>query len=85
MGQEIFTTASIGIVLSGPVPRTADELIRDADIAMYRAKARGRARSEVFDSAMHDHAVQRLKLETDLRRAVERDELASTTSRSSRS
>jgi predicted signal transduction protein with EAL and GGDEF domain len=74
-GHEIFTTASIGIVLSGPVVRTADELIRDADIAMYRAKSRGRARAEVFDGAMHDHAVQRLKLETDLRRAVERDEL----------
>ena len=74
MGQEIFTTASIGIVLSGPVARTADEIIRDADIAMYRAKARGRARAEVFDGAMHDHAVQRLRLETDLRRALERDE-----------
>jgi diguanylate cyclase (GGDEF)-like protein len=73
-GQEIFTTASIGIVASGPVQRTAEEFIRDADTAMYRAKALGKARYEIFDQVMHQHAVSRLKLETDLRRALERNE-----------
>jgi diguanylate cyclase (GGDEF)-like protein/PAS domain S-box-containing protein len=74
LGQEVFTSASIGLSLSAPHYLSADEVVRDADIAMYRAKALGRARIEVFDSAMHAKAVERLKLETDLRRAVERNE-----------
>jgi len=53
---------------------SAADVLRDADIAMYRAKAQGKARCEVFDQAMHDQAVGRLKLETDLRRALEREE-----------
>ena len=73
-GQEVFTTASIGIAASSDSYASAAEVLRDADIAMYRAKSQGKARTEVFDQAMHDHAVGRLKLETDLRHALEREE-----------
>ena len=72
--NEVFTSASIGIALSGPAYRRPEEILRDADTAMYRAKAGGKARHEVFDTDMHRHAVTLLKLETDLRRALERDE-----------
>lgn len=72
-GQEIFASASIGIAGSSP-QGTAADLLRDADTAMYRAKLHGKGRYEVFDQAMHEHSVRRLKLETDLRRAVERKE-----------
>jgi diguanylate cyclase (GGDEF)-like protein/PAS domain S-box-containing protein len=74
-GHEIFTTASIGIALSTTRYDRPEDVLRDADIAMYRAKSRGKARHEVFDTAMHDRAVKMLQFETDLRRAVERDEL----------
>jgi predicted signal transduction protein with EAL and GGDEF domain len=73
-GQEVFISASIGIALSTTPHSSAEDLLRDADIAMYRAKAMGKARCEVFDTAMHARAVQRLKLETDLRKALERKE-----------
>jgi PAS domain S-box-containing protein len=73
-GQEVFTTASIGIAASSQSYTCAADVLRDADIAMYRAKAQGKARCEVFDQATHDRAVGRLKLETDLRRALEREE-----------
>ena len=73
-GQEVFTSVSIGIALSTSSRSTAEDLLRDADIAMYRAKALGKARCEVFDVAMHQRAVDRLNLETDLRNAVDRDE-----------
>ena len=73
-GQEIFATASVGISLSTSPHNSAEELLRDADLAMYRAKSLGKARCEVFDTALHARAVQRLKLETDLRRALEQDE-----------
>jgi EAL domain-containing protein (putative c-di-GMP-specific phosphodiesterase class I) len=66
---------SIGAVLSSHAYHGADDLLRDAEIAMYRAKANGKARCEVFDSCMHSSAVRRLKLETDLRRALEQGEL----------
>jgi predicted signal transduction protein with EAL and GGDEF domain len=72
-GQEIFTSVSIGIAMNTTYSRAAD-LVRDADAAMYRAKSRGRARCEVFDKAMHGQAIDRLRLETDLRRAFEREE-----------
>ena len=72
--SEVFTSVSIGIALSGPAYRRPEEILRDADTAMYRAKAGGKARHEVFDTDMHRHAVTLLKLETDLRRALERDE-----------
>jgi diguanylate cyclase (GGDEF)-like protein/PAS domain S-box-containing protein len=73
-GHEVFTTASIGIALSSSGYERPEDLLRDADTAMYRAKAMGKARYEVFDSAMRDRAVARLQLETDLRRALEREE-----------
>jgi PAS domain S-box-containing protein len=74
--QEIVISASIGIATSsGPYPYTgAEELLRDADIAMYRAKRTGKARCEVSDPAMHASAVKRLSLETDLRKALDQGE-----------
>ncbi len=74
-GHELFIAASIGITLGEPEYQRPEDLLRDADTALYRAKAAGRSRSEVFDSAMRDQAVARLQLESDLRRALERDEL----------
>ncbi len=73
-GSEHFVTTSIGIALARG-GENADELIRNADTAMYRAKERGSARYEVFDEAMRDRAMVRLRIENDLRRALERDEL----------
>ena len=73
-GQEVFSSASIGIVLSSADRDRAEDLLRDADIAMYRAKAAGKARCEVFDAEMHARAVDRLRLERDLRAAVARGE-----------
>jgi diguanylate cyclase (GGDEF)-like protein len=73
-GHEVFTSASIGIALSTAGHDRAEYLLRDADTAMYRAKARGKARYEMFDEAMHARAVAQLRLETDLRRALEREE-----------
>ncbi|MEB3336976.1 MAG: EAL domain-containing protein, partial [Leptolyngbyaceae bacterium] len=69
-GRELFITASVGIALSDSGYKKPEELLRDADIAMYRAKALGKARYEVFDTIMHTKAVQLLQLETDLRRAI---------------
>jgi diguanylate cyclase (GGDEF)-like protein len=74
-GREVFTSASMGIALSSTGYQHAEDLLRDADTAMYRAKALGRGRHEVFDNSMHEEAVRLLKIETDLRRAIERDEL----------
>jgi EAL domain-containing protein (putative c-di-GMP-specific phosphodiesterase class I) len=72
--HEIVVTASIGIAFSGNTSAEAQGVLRDAEIAMYRAKQAGRARCEVFDGAMHTGALKRLQLETDLRKAVERRE-----------
>jgi len=72
--HEVFTSASIGIALSDTHYLRPEEVLRDADTAMYRAKSRGRARHEVFDADMHHTAVSLLRLETDLRRALERHE-----------
>jgi diguanylate cyclase (GGDEF)-like protein/PAS domain S-box-containing protein len=74
-GHELFTTASIGIAVSGFDVDTSADLLRNADLAMYRAKADGKARHIVFDSAMNLQAMKRLQLESALRRAVERNEL----------
>ena len=74
-GHEVFTSASIGIALSSTGYERAEDVLRDADTAMYRAKALGEGRHEVFDKSMHEQAVRLLKLETDLRRAIERKEL----------
>lgn len=75
-GREVFVGASIGIAYGEPGAVRADELLRNADIAMYRAKHGGRGGYVVFDRAMHQEALSRLTLETDLRRALERGELS---------
>ncbi len=69
-GREVFTTASIGIAVSEATLDGPEHLIRHADSAMYRAKARGKARYEIFDLAMHERAMNLLQLETDIRAAV---------------
>jgi diguanylate cyclase (GGDEF)-like protein/PAS domain S-box-containing protein len=72
---EVFTTASIGIILSADcTARTAEDFLRDADAAMYRAKESGKARYEIFDQEMHVRNMNLLRVETDLRHAVERNE-----------
>lgn len=73
-GAEVTTSASMGIVTSSMSHDQPEQLLRSADMAMYRAKAAGRARYEMFDRAMHTDALERLRLETDLRRAVEQGE-----------
>ncbi|MGN6725195.1 MAG: putative bifunctional diguanylate cyclase/phosphodiesterase, partial [Tepidisphaeraceae bacterium] len=77
-GQALTTTASIGIVVADDsrVYDSANDLLRDADIAMYRAKAGGKNRYALFDKPMHDAAVARLTLETQLHAAIDRQELA---------
>jgi EAL domain-containing protein (putative c-di-GMP-specific phosphodiesterase class I) len=74
-GQECYSGASVGVRLSRPPHATADELLRDADIALYQAKAAGKGRVVVFDQAMNENAIAQLGLESDLQRAVERGEL----------
>ncbi len=74
-GNEVFTSASIGIASSRTGYSKPDDVLRDADTAMYRAKNLGKARHQVFDTAMHAHAMRQLLLETDLRRAASRGEL----------
>ena len=74
-GREIFVTTSIGIAMGAAYYAHPEELLRDADTAMYRAKALGKACHVVFEQRMHDAAVVRLNLETELRRAIENDEL----------
>ena len=73
-GHEVFVTASIGIVIGGADHGDSQAVLRDADTALYRAKALGKNRHQVFDSAMHRRAVELLQLENDLRRAVEPQE-----------
>ena len=73
-GYELFTTASIGIALSDQGYDRPEDILRDADLTMYSAKEKGKARYEVFDYSMRDRAIQRLELETDLRRGIEREE-----------
>jgi diguanylate cyclase (GGDEF)-like protein len=75
-GQEVYATASIGIAHYGAAYRSSDELLRDADTAMYRAKALGRDRYAVFDRGMHEKVVAALQLENDLRRAIDACEFA---------
>lgn len=73
--HEIYCTASIGITLSHPRYEAPEDMLRDADTAMYRAKAAGPGRHVVFDPNMHRRAVERLELESDLRRTLDRDGL----------
>ena len=71
-GREVRTSASVGIALSTPTHERAEALLQEADVAMRRAKAMGGSRCEVFDEAMHARAVNRLKLEAELREAIAR-------------
>jgi diguanylate cyclase (GGDEF)-like protein/PAS domain S-box-containing protein len=73
-GYEVFTSATVGIALSSSAYGRPEYLLRNADMAMFRAKAAGMGRYEVFDRAMHAEALLRLQTETDLRHATERGE-----------
>jgi diguanylate cyclase (GGDEF)-like protein/PAS domain S-box-containing protein len=72
--HEIYTSVSIGIAMNTGKDETAEELIRNADTAMYCAKSQGKARSMVFDETMKIEALEQIQLEADLRRAVEKKE-----------
>jgi diguanylate cyclase (GGDEF)-like protein/PAS domain S-box-containing protein len=74
-GKEVFVRASLGIAVSdGDGQRDAEELLRNADVAMYMAKEKGKGRYQVFEPAMHDTALKRLELKADLQRALEHHE-----------
>jgi diguanylate cyclase (GGDEF)-like protein/PAS domain S-box-containing protein len=73
-GKEIFVRASIGVAVRGEGGEDADELLRNADVAMYMAKSQGKNRFELFCPTMHSEMLRKLDLEADLRRAVENDE-----------
>lgn len=73
-GHEVVVSSSIGIAMSKPGYDRPEELLRDSDIAMYRAKAQGRDQYVIFDQRMHEEAMALVKLESDLRKAVERNE-----------
>jgi diguanylate cyclase (GGDEF)-like protein/PAS domain S-box-containing protein len=73
--QAVFVSASIGIATGVALQDRSEALLRDADAAMYEAKARGRSGHAVFDPTMHTRAVTRLAVETDLRRAIDNDQL----------
>jgi diguanylate cyclase (GGDEF)-like protein/PAS domain S-box-containing protein len=75
-GKEVSTSASIGITYSDVGYRTPEEVLRDADLAMYKAKAKGKAQFALFDSSLHRRATEQLSLEGDLRRAIEAGELS---------
>ncbi|MEA2331375.1 MAG: hypothetical protein QOH58_1513 [Thermoleophilaceae bacterium] len=74
-GAHHFVTASVGLTVSGAGPAAAEELLRDADAAMYLAKERGKAGCELFDQSIHERAIERFELEAWLREALARDEL----------
>jgi diguanylate cyclase (GGDEF)-like protein len=74
-GRDVPVSASIGMVITSDEHDDPESLIRDADVAMYRAKERGRARFELFDTTMRDRVTTRLETEAGLRLALERDEL----------
>ena len=75
-GKEVFTSVSIGIALNNPSYDEPEEILRDADTAMYRAKSLGKARYELFDADMRASVMARLQVEMDLRRALERREFS---------
>ncbi len=73
--NEVFSGVSVGIAHGSAAYASPEDILRDADTALYRAKAQGRGRCVEFDASMHDRAVELLQLETSLRRALEREEL----------
>jgi diguanylate cyclase (GGDEF)-like protein len=73
--QEIFINVSIGIVVGNGVYQKPENVLRDADIAMYKAKALGKGAYQIFSPEMYEQALERMKIENSLRRAIERDEL----------
>jgi predicted signal transduction protein with EAL and GGDEF domain len=75
-GQQVFTTVSVGIAYSAMGYEKPEDMLRDADTAMYSAKASGKARHEIFDKEMHSRTRGRLQIETDLRRAIENKEFS---------
>ncbi len=75
-GREVFVTASIGVALSATGYNRSEEVLRDADIALHRAKSLGKARCEVFDTAVLDSVQSRLQLEEDLQGAMDRQEFS---------
>ena len=74
-GQNLYTTTSIGVTTSLLAYQDADAVIRDADAAMYEAKAQGKNRYCFFDQSLHQNAMNRLKLEADLRHAIDHGEI----------
>ncbi len=74
-GREVFITASVGVAVSDHATETPEELLRDADAAMHRAKEQGGGRFEIFDVTLRHRLVQRMAIEADLRHAIERSEL----------
>jgi len=74
-GREVVASGSIGILMADPGYQTADQIMRDSDAAMYRAKEHGKSRYEIFDRKMFEQNLERLGLEEDLRHAIERDQL----------
>jgi diguanylate cyclase (GGDEF)-like protein/PAS domain S-box-containing protein len=75
-GRELFVRASIGVALASRTGQPADELLRDADMAMYAAKAQSRGGYQIFQPALHEAAVGRLALEADLQRGIEEGQFA---------
>lgn len=73
--QTVFISASLGIALGSTADDTPEDLLRNADIAMYRAKVQGKAHYQIFSTQMHAQTISRLQLETDLRRAIDQQEL----------
>ncbi len=73
-GSKMCISASIGIALSNAGHKRAEDMVRDADIAMYRAKTKGKAQYQIFDQAMHEYASRQLQLETEMRQSLERQE-----------
>jgi predicted signal transduction protein with EAL and GGDEF domain len=74
-GREVFSTCSIGVSVYPNDGEQPNDLLKHADAAMYRAKEEGRNRYRLFDASMHEMAARRLETETELRYAIERDEL----------
>ncbi len=76
MSNEVVVRASLGVTLSDLGYRTAEEMMRDADLAMYEAKSAGRGRVAVYDSSMHHHIADRMRLEADLSQAIQESKLS---------